>query len=60
MCWATYILLSAETGKRFERIDGLGFAMVAGALVALPFGISSGGAAAADAHGAARRSARSR
>ena len=44
LCWATYILLSAETGKRFERIDGLGLAMVAGALLALPFGISSGGA----------------
>ena len=43
-CWASYILLSAETGRRFARVDGLAIAMVFGAVVALPFGVASGGA----------------
>jgi inner membrane transporter RhtA len=44
-CWAAYILLSAEAGRRFARVDGLAMAMAVGALVALPFGIASGGVA---------------
>ncbi len=43
LCWAAYILLSAETGRRFARVDGLCLAMAVGAVVALPFGIASGG-----------------
>lgn len=43
LCWAAYILLSAETGRRFARVDGLSLAMAVGGVVALPFGIASGG-----------------
>jgi inner membrane transporter RhtA len=44
-CWAAYILLSAEAGRRFARVDGLSLAMAVGAVVALPFGIAAGGRA---------------
>ncbi|MFP7761542.1 EamA family transporter [Marisediminicola sp. LYQ134] len=41
--WAGYILLSARTGSRFERLDGLAIAMVIGSLATLPFGIAATG-----------------
>lgn len=43
--WAGYILLSARTGARFGRLDGLAFAMAIGGIVILPFGIGSAGLA---------------
>lgn len=43
--WAGYILLSAETGRRSSGIDGLALAITAGAVIAAPIGIASGGAA---------------
>ncbi|MQA05289.1 MAG: EamA family transporter [Streptosporangiales bacterium] len=42
-CWAMYILLSAETGRRFPRTDGLALAMGIGALAILPFGVVTAG-----------------
>ena len=42
--WVAYILLSARTGQRFERLDGLAIAMSIGAIVTAPFGILSAGA----------------
>lgn len=36
--WVGYILLSARTGARFGRLDGLALAMGVGGLVILPFG----------------------
>lgn len=43
--WAFYILASARVGAEFPRLDGLALAMTAGAIIALPFGIISAGAA---------------
>jgi inner membrane transporter RhtA len=43
--WAFYILASARVGREFPRLDGLALAMTVGALIALPFGIASAGAA---------------
>lgn len=43
--WALYILSSARVGREFPRLDGLALAMTVGALVALPFGVFSAGAA---------------
>lgn len=43
--WVAYILLSARTGTRFERLDGLALAMTVGALVVVPFGAATAGAA---------------
>ncbi|WP_329460274.1 EamA family transporter [Streptomyces sp. NBC_01497] len=43
--WATYILFSARTGRRFPQADGLALAMAFGALLALPFGIVDSGPA---------------
>jgi inner membrane transporter RhtA len=43
--WAGYILLSARTGARFPRLDGLAIAMAIGAILTLPFGIASAGPA---------------
>jgi inner membrane transporter RhtA len=43
--WACYILLSKETGRRFESLDGLTVAMSAGGVVLLPFGLVAGGSA---------------
>ncbi|WP_309616007.1 EamA family transporter [Salinibacterium sp.] len=43
--WVAYILLSARTGTRFERLDGLALAMTLGALVVVPFGAATAGAA---------------
>lgn len=42
--WIGYILLSRETGRRFETLDGLAWAMAVGALATLPFGLVTGGA----------------
>lgn len=42
--WILYILLSKEVGRRFRALDGLVWAMSAGGLAALPFGIDAGGA----------------
>lgn len=44
-CWASYILLSAETGRRFARVEGLALATAFAAVVSAPFGLVSGGAA---------------
>jgi inner membrane transporter RhtA len=41
--WATYILFSARTGRRFPQADGLALAMAVGALLALPLGIVDAG-----------------
>lgn len=46
--WVGYILLSARTGRRFARLDGLAIAMAIGGLGALPFGIASAGEAFLD------------
>lgn len=43
-CWAGYILLSKETGRRFASLDGLASAMGVGALAVVPLGIAAGGA----------------
>jgi inner membrane transporter RhtA len=42
-CWAGYILLNAETGRRYARLDGLTIAMVVAAVAVLPFGIAQAG-----------------
>jgi inner membrane transporter RhtA len=42
--WSGYILLNKETGRRFESLNGLTWAMTAGGLALLPFGLWSGGA----------------
>lgn len=44
-CWASYILLSAQTGKRFQNADGLAIAMGVGAVAILPFGVATAGTA---------------
>ncbi|MFC9927214.1 DMT family transporter [Streptomyces sp. NPDC127190] len=41
--WATYIVFSARTGRRFPQADGLALAMAVAALVFLPLGIASAG-----------------
>lgn len=41
--WVCYILLSARTGQRFERLDGLAIAMTIGAVLAIPFGVVTAG-----------------
>jgi inner membrane transporter RhtA len=38
--WVGYILLSAETGSRFPRLDGLALAMTVGAVATLPIGLA--------------------
>ncbi|MFB6769992.1 DMT family transporter [Streptomyces sp. NPDC056337] len=43
--WAAYILLSARTGSRFPRADGLALAMAVAAVISLPIGITSSGSA---------------
>ncbi|MFJ6740471.1 EamA family transporter [Streptomyces sp. NPDC091279] len=42
--WATYILFSARTGRRFPQADGLALAMGVAALVFLPLGVIGSGA----------------
>jgi inner membrane transporter RhtA len=41
--WVCYILLSKETGRRFASVRGLAWAMAAGGLAVLPFGVATGG-----------------
>jgi inner membrane transporter RhtA len=43
LLWACYILLQAQLGKAFTDSSGLAVAMTVAALVALPFGVASGG-----------------
>ncbi len=47
-CWAAYILLSRETGRRFSSVQGLAWAMSVGGLAVLPAGVAAGGRALAD------------
>ncbi len=42
-CWAAYILLSAQTGRRWPGFDGLAVASVVAALLILPGAIGTGG-----------------
>ncbi|HEU5161062.1 MAG TPA: EamA family transporter [Streptosporangiaceae bacterium] len=44
-CWATYILLSAVTGRRFPGSTGLALASVVGTVAIMPVGVAAGGAA---------------
>jgi inner membrane transporter RhtA len=41
--WIAYILLSKETGRRFDALTGLTIAMAAGSIAVLPVGIVAGG-----------------
>ncbi|NED95749.1 EamA family transporter [Phytoactinopolyspora alkaliphila] len=42
-CWAGYILLSAQTGRRFEGTSGLAVASVVGTIAMAPIGLAEGG-----------------
>jgi inner membrane transporter RhtA len=44
-CWASYILLSARTGRVFPGGSGLALAMAFGSVLLLPVGIADGGSA---------------
>jgi len=46
--WACYILLGVRVGRAFAGTTGLAPAMLVGALVALPWGVASGGSALGD------------
>jgi inner membrane transporter RhtA len=41
--WIAYILLSKETGRRFDALTGLTIAMAAGSVAILPVGVVTGG-----------------
>ena len=41
--WASYIVLSRRTGRRFEGIEGLALAMVVATVAVAPLGIATGG-----------------
>ncbi|MFD4335610.1 DMT family transporter [Streptomyces anulatus] len=43
--WAAYIVLSARTGSRFPKADGLALAMAVAAVISLPIGVASSGSA---------------
>jgi inner membrane transporter RhtA len=43
--WICYILLSKQTGRRFDARSGLAIAMVTGSLAVLPAGLAAGGLA---------------
>ena len=43
-CWAGYILLSREVGRRYPTGAGLALSLTAASLVALPLGLASAGA----------------
>jgi inner membrane transporter RhtA len=43
--WASYILLSARTGRAFPGGSGLALAMALGAVLLAPFGVADGGGA---------------
>jgi inner membrane transporter RhtA len=47
-CWASYILLSGATGRRFSGSSGLALASIVGAAVMLPVGVASAGSALLD------------
>ena len=42
-CWAAYILLSAEVGRRFPRLDGLALAMAVATVLTLPAVVAGAG-----------------
>ncbi|GAA2152639.1 DMT family transporter [Nocardioides koreensis] len=46
--WATYILLSAQTGRRWPGLDGLAVASVVATLLLTPVALHSGGSDLAD------------
>ncbi|WP_395639444.1 EamA family transporter [Pseudolysinimonas sp.] len=46
--WVGYILLSARTGRRWARLDGLAIAAAIGGLGILPFGLATAGGAFLD------------
>ena len=46
--WAAYILLSARTGSRFPKVDGLALAMTVAAVLTLPLGVADAGNALLD------------
>jgi threonine/homoserine efflux transporter RhtA len=46
--WASYILLSAATGRRFAGSTGLALASVVGTVAILPVGVAAGGATLLD------------
>ena len=41
--WAAYILLSAETGRHWQGVDGLVLASAVAALLLMPFAVGTGG-----------------
>lgn len=43
-CWAAYILLSTQTGRRFPGSTGLALSMVVAAVALLPVGLATAGA----------------
>nr|WP_246562000.1 EamA family transporter [Streptomyces roseirectus] len=43
VAWASYIVFSARTGRRFPQADGLALAMAVGAILFLPLGIMDAG-----------------
>jgi inner membrane transporter RhtA len=46
--WASYILLSAQTGRRWPGFDGLALASVVATLLLTPFAVGTGGSDLAD------------
>ncbi len=46
--WAAYILLSAQTGRRWPGLDGLAVASVVATLLLVPFAVASGGSGLLD------------
>ncbi|HEU5454283.1 MAG TPA: EamA family transporter, partial [Nocardioides sp.] len=46
--WAAYILLSAQTGRRWPGLDGLAVASVVATLLLAPFAVASGGSGLLD------------
>jgi inner membrane transporter RhtA len=48
VCWASYILLSARTGRVFPGGSGLALAMTIGSVVLLPVGIAGAGSSLLD------------
>ncbi|SES20652.1 EamA family transporter [Lentzea albida] len=47
-CWAAYILVTAKLGSQTTDGRGLALAMVVGAVIAVPFGVTSAGTAMLD------------
>ncbi|HIV58476.1 MAG TPA: EamA family transporter [Candidatus Stackebrandtia faecavium] len=48
--WATYILTSARAAQRFDKIDGLVWAMTIGAVASMPLGIAAAKTALTQPH----------